>query len=151
MEQKEKTRENRLRRLADRRGYRLMRSSSRDPDAIDYGLYALLDVKTGGTVNPAIANRWICAWTLDDVEDWINEKIKSVDPTQIDARQQLQLSINSVLLTLAAEAKKRVTPEPPKVSGGNSNDMPRLPLAERARLLAVRPRVIVFPNRKKKE
>ena len=66
-----KARETRLRNTADRRGYRLKKSRSRDPEAIDFGRYALVDARTGGTVNPAIANRWVCSWTLDDVEAWL--------------------------------------------------------------------------------
>jgi len=67
----EKTRENRLRRVADRCGYRLEKSRSRDPRALDFGLYALLNVRTGGAVNPALLQRWTCSWSLDEVEDWL--------------------------------------------------------------------------------
>jgi hypothetical protein len=67
----EKVRENRLRRMADRYGYRLVKSRSRDPRNVDYGLYALIDVETGGTVNAALANHWTCSWCLDDVERWL--------------------------------------------------------------------------------
>ena len=66
-----KTEENRLRRVADRQGYKLVKSRSRDTRAVDYGLYALIDYETGGAVNPAIANRWVCSWTLDEVRDWL--------------------------------------------------------------------------------
>lgn len=38
-----KVRENRLRRVAERRGYTLMKSRRRDPLALDYGKYWLLD------------------------------------------------------------------------------------------------------------
>ena len=44
--------EARLRRLADRQGLILRKSRRRDPDAIDYGLYALFDVQAGGTIHP---------------------------------------------------------------------------------------------------
>ncbi len=67
----EKTRENRLRRKAERCGLRLIKSARRDPDASDYGLYALLDLQTGGAVNPALAGRWTCSWTLDEVEHYL--------------------------------------------------------------------------------
>ncbi len=67
----DKSRENRLRRAADRQGYQLSRSRSRDPRAIDYGLYALIDPQTRGTVNAAIADRWTHSWTLDEVEHWL--------------------------------------------------------------------------------
>ncbi|WP_413989350.1 hypothetical protein ACMDCR_25775 [Labrys okinawensis] len=60
--------ENKLRRIADRRGYRLVKSRSRDEGAMDYGLYAVIDISTNGAVNPAIAGRWVCSWTLDAVE-----------------------------------------------------------------------------------
>ena len=71
MDQAAKVRENRIRRMADRRGYRLMKSRSRDRHAVDYGLYALIDVRTDGVVNTPIAGHWACSWTLDDVEDWL--------------------------------------------------------------------------------
>ncbi len=73
MDTSEKVRENRLRRMADRQGYRLVKSRSRDPRAVDFGLYALLDSRTGGAVNPAIADRWTCSWKLSDVEDWLTQ------------------------------------------------------------------------------
>lgn len=63
--------ENRLRRAASRQGLMLRKSRSRDPNAIDHGLYALIDVQTNGAVNPAIAQRWVCSWTLDDVQDYL--------------------------------------------------------------------------------
>ncbi len=72
MDTEEKVRENRLRRMADRQGFRLMKSRSRDPNAVDFGRYALIDPETGGAVNPSLANRWTCSWTLDEVESWLN-------------------------------------------------------------------------------
>lgn len=74
MSNSEKVRENRLRRKADRMGYQLIKSRSRDPDAMDYGLYALINVDTNGAVNPAIAQRWVCSWTLDDVEEFLTSE-----------------------------------------------------------------------------
>ncbi len=70
--QEEKVKENRLRRAADRQGLRLMKSRSRDPNAIDYGLYGLVDIQTNGIVNPPIAGRWACSWTLEEVEEYLN-------------------------------------------------------------------------------
>jgi hypothetical protein len=64
-------RENWLRRAVARQGYRLVKSRSRDPHAVDFGLYAVIEPTTGGTVNPSIAGRWICSWGLDDVEEWL--------------------------------------------------------------------------------
>ena len=48
MTAKDKAMENRLRRKADRMGMRLTRSRRRDPDAIDFGCYALIDLENGG-------------------------------------------------------------------------------------------------------
>jgi hypothetical protein len=67
----EKVMENRLRRVADRRGLRLVKSRSRDVNAVDYGRYALIDVATGGAVNPAIAGRWVCSWTIAQVQNYL--------------------------------------------------------------------------------
>jgi hypothetical protein len=72
----EKVMENRLRRVAHRRGLRLTKSRSRDVNAIDYGLYALIDDTIGGAVNPTIAGRWVCSWTLDEVADYLSAKGK---------------------------------------------------------------------------
>lgn len=70
----DKVRENRIRKKADRMGYRLVKSRSRDPDAVDFGLYGLVDVGTNVVVNPPIAQRWVCSWTLDEVEDWLTSR-----------------------------------------------------------------------------
>lgn len=45
MENDEKVRENRLRRKAERQGYKLVKSRRRDPDATDYGTYQLVPEK----------------------------------------------------------------------------------------------------------
>lgn len=71
MSEDTKVKENRLRRMADRQGLRLVKSRSRDPNAMDFGLYALIDVQTSGAVNPAIAGRWVCSWDLDEVENYL--------------------------------------------------------------------------------
>lgn len=71
MDLEAKVLENKLRRMADRRGYRLTKSRSRDPGAVDFGLYALVDVQTDKPVNPAIAGRWACSWTLDEVQSYL--------------------------------------------------------------------------------
>lgn len=58
----EKVREIRLRRTADRRGYRLERCRRRDPHALGYGTYRLLNVS-------ADAPSTGYGLTLDDVEN----------------------------------------------------------------------------------
>jgi hypothetical protein len=70
----DKTRENRLRRKADRMGLRLMKSPRRDPQALDFGRYALIDHQTGGAINPALINQRTCSWSLDEVETYLQEK-----------------------------------------------------------------------------
>jgi hypothetical protein len=67
----DKVRESRMRRMADRRGLRLIKSARRDPRALDYGLYGLASVEHGGCVNPALINQFSCSWTLDQVEDYL--------------------------------------------------------------------------------
>jgi hypothetical protein len=66
-----KVRENRLRRVADRQGYRLSKSPRRDPNALDYGLFALIDHLTGGAANPALAGHFVHSWDLDTVEAYL--------------------------------------------------------------------------------
>ena len=47
-----KSSENRLRRIAKRRGYILRKSPRRDPGALDYGLYAVVDIQTKELAHP---------------------------------------------------------------------------------------------------
>lgn len=46
MDQETKTRETRLRRMAERQGLRMIKSRRRDPRALGYGTYALVDANT---------------------------------------------------------------------------------------------------------
>ena len=69
----ERSREARVRRLVTKSGFVLSKSRSRDQRSPDFGRYAIIDPDTNGTINPQIAQRWICSWTLDDVEAWLNE------------------------------------------------------------------------------
>jgi hypothetical protein len=66
-----KVRVNRLRRVADRRGYRLEKSRSRDPAAIDFDRFALIDLRTGKRVNAKLARRWVHSMTLEEVEAYL--------------------------------------------------------------------------------
>ena len=68
----DKVRENRLRRMAERQGYALRKSSRRDPRAIDYGMYMLVDPQNNtvvagaeGTGRPNLS--------LDDIEAWLTD------------------------------------------------------------------------------
>jgi hypothetical protein len=63
-------RENRLRRMAERQGLRVVKSRRRDTRAIDYGMYMIVDqatntvvAGTGGTGRPNM--------TLDEVEAYL--------------------------------------------------------------------------------
>lgn len=67
-----KVSENRLRRKADRCGFRLAKSPRRDRDALDYGLYALIDHESGGSAhahNPATSSPFTL--TLVEVEAFL--------------------------------------------------------------------------------
>jgi len=66
-----KVRENRLRRMADRRGYRLDKSRARDPQALTYGGYQLINLEHGGCdCGWGNAGRGYAA-TLDDIEEFL--------------------------------------------------------------------------------
>jgi hypothetical protein len=63
----DKVRENRLRRVAERRGLRLEKSRRRDPRAIDWGTYQLVDLYT----NILVAGNTNSGYgmTLDEIEE----------------------------------------------------------------------------------
>lgn len=60
----EKIRENRLRRMAERQGKRLVKSRRRDPRAVDYGRYWLHSIE-----NHAVVLGGQFGVSLDDVEE----------------------------------------------------------------------------------
>ena len=65
----EKVRENRLRRAAERQGLELRKIRRRDPRAIDYGRFWLIDSETGGV--------WLdqgrFGLSIDEVEEWLSQ------------------------------------------------------------------------------
>jgi hypothetical protein len=68
----EKVLENRLRRMLDRRGYRLMRSRARDPRDLTHGGYHIVDhqgIIVAGRGN--IGRNY--AMTLAEVHEWVAE------------------------------------------------------------------------------
>jgi hypothetical protein len=65
----EKVRENRLRRMADRQGLVLRKSGRRDPRALDYGMYALIEADRNIILAGAGSGRF--DFTLDDVEAYL--------------------------------------------------------------------------------
>ena len=60
----EKVRENRLRRVAARRGMRLAKSHRRDERALDFGRYWLIDNQAGTVI---AGGQW--GVNLDDIEE----------------------------------------------------------------------------------
>jgi hypothetical protein len=68
----DKVRENRLRRMAGRQGLRLMKSRRRDPRALDFGGYWLVDAHTNTQVSgPGYDGTWR---GLDEVEHALMEE-----------------------------------------------------------------------------
>ncbi len=64
----EKVRENRLRRMAQRQGLRLERSRRRDPRALGFGKFRLIDTLTGTIAAGGDPRADGFGLTLDDVE-----------------------------------------------------------------------------------
>jgi hypothetical protein len=69
----EKVRENRLRRVADRRGYRLIKSRVRDPKALGFGGYMLHDEQHNFTPL-GFGPPYLYSATLDDVERFLDNE-----------------------------------------------------------------------------
>ena len=65
----EKVRENRLRRMAERQGLRLVKARRRDPRALDFGMYALVEERSNAVVAGAASGRF--DFSLDDVERYL--------------------------------------------------------------------------------
>ena len=71
----EKTRETRLRRMAERQGLRLVKSRLRDPNAIGYGKYVLINLETNTVAVPdGDGPTGQPAWDLDEIEAWLTGK-----------------------------------------------------------------------------
>lgn len=66
----DKVRENRLRRMADRQGLRLDKSRRRDPRALDYGGYHLVNPSTNVLIFGEVAGRGFGA-SLDEIERYL--------------------------------------------------------------------------------
>lgn len=62
----EKVRENRMRRMAQRQGLRLIKSKRRDPRAVDFGQFWLVDIYTNGAVTGGQFGI-----SLDEVEEFL--------------------------------------------------------------------------------
>lgn len=66
----DKVRENRLRRMAQRQGLRVIKSRRRDPRALDYGLYELVDEHNHPT---GWAWRSDYGATIDELEEYLTK------------------------------------------------------------------------------
>lgn len=71
MTEDDKVRENRLRRVAERRGFRLEKSRRRDPNAIDYGGYMLIDAFREAAVLGSAPYAY--SSDLDEIEAYLDE------------------------------------------------------------------------------
>jgi hypothetical protein len=65
----DKIRENRLRRAAERQGLALSKSRRRDPNALDFGCYVLVNPMLNAIVFGAASGRY--DQTLDDIEAYL--------------------------------------------------------------------------------
>jgi len=74
----DKSRENRARRVAERRGYRLEKSRRRDPRSVGYGQYQLVDPSTGANVS--LGGGWL---TLMEAESQLEILSAVQDPAAV--------------------------------------------------------------------
>ena len=73
-----KVEENRLRRKARRHGLFIRKTRRRDPDALDYGRYAIFDADHGGCCHAGSPINTPYALTLEDVAAFIDGPDDSV-------------------------------------------------------------------------
>jgi hypothetical protein len=76
----DKVLENKLRRVAARRGLRLEKSRRRDPDAIDYGGYMLIDAFNNTVVSGGNPFAYSCS--LADIEHELDIGMKGKFPAR---------------------------------------------------------------------
>ena len=72
MEQETKVRENRVRRIAERRGFKLAKSRLRDPYAVGYGGYMLIDARRNFAVLGG--QHFDFSASLEDVEEYLTKQ-----------------------------------------------------------------------------
>lgn len=77
-----KVRENLVRRIAARQGYRLEKSRRRDPRALDYGRYNLVDEFTGEYILETQLR--VHCWTLSQVQEWLEGHESTTAATDYD-------------------------------------------------------------------
>lgn len=69
-----KTYENKIRRIAKRRGYNLQKSYMKDKLGIDYGTYRLSDLKTGTII---YAKETGYGYDITEIENYLNKDNKN--------------------------------------------------------------------------
>lgn len=77
MSDNDKSQENRLRLMAQRRGFRLVKSQRRDPQAPELGQYMIVDAVRNVAVAGRIDSR--DALSLKQVEEWLSRLDSSED------------------------------------------------------------------------
>jgi hypothetical protein len=73
MRDKTKVLENRLRRTLARRGYQLMKSRARDPHALSYGGYQIVEPTSNVLVAGDTGSKRGYGLTLEEVAEWTKE------------------------------------------------------------------------------
>ncbi len=81
----EKVRENKLRRLAERRGFRVLKSRRRDPGAYDYGGYMVVEIPGNYVVFGG--HPYAYAATVDEVEGFLSDPPKRTRKNKSDRKR----------------------------------------------------------------
>ena len=84
--------ENRLRRLAKRRGLALQKSRRRDPDATDFGGFMLVDANTGAIA--AGGEPAPFSFDLRSIEIWLTRRSRPVAPRILDLASKVRHDIS---------------------------------------------------------
>ena len=85
MEVEEKVRENKLRRVAERRGFQIVKSRRKDPQAVDFGGYMLTDIRTNAVVLGSGAFAYSA--TLEDIENYFGLKADKTGKAKSKAKK----------------------------------------------------------------
>jgi hypothetical protein len=110
MDTEEKVRENRVRRMAERRGLHLEKSRRRDPQAVDYGTYQLIDPGINAVVSIGGG-----PLSLDEAEAQIRglSTFRRAEPGEhIDAEAGVVITVKpGVVLDIARTGQKLIAQE----------------------------------------
>jgi hypothetical protein len=128
----DKVREARLRRMAERQGLQLRKSRRRDPLALDYGSYQLIDPGSSSLVFGELAEHGFGA-SLDDIEDYLRRPRADRHPDRpvsngqnsagvVVERVQVPEWADDLLLRRVDEADLLILPELVKDGRGEYRD-----------------------------